>query len=199
MKSGLGSLELTPARLRLILIVALLLALGAQALVTAIGQRFLANSSVSVTEAVTLASSSQETLDSLSRADDHLTEKRATVDRATRILAGENYQAQIIRDITRYAEQTGIHIRGFSFQSGESITDENSTSIPNTATETVTLSLETPVDYATILRFVKLAEGNLLQLNLQSLNLSSGASDTPDGPSNAVNAPTLTFELYRKS
>lgn len=199
MKS-LSSIELTPSRLRLILIISLVLIVGAHALVTVVGQRFLAHSSIGVTEAVTLASSSQETLDSLSRAEEQLNDQRTAFERSNKILAGENYQAQIIHDITRYANQAGVHVRGFSFQTGEDASTENSPSIPNTTTETVSLSLETPTDYVTILRFIKLVEGNLLQLNLQSLSLSSNTTDaSEDAAPTAVNAPNLTFELYRKS
>ncbi len=212
------SFQLTPTKLRIILIVALLLLIAAHALVTALGRKILAENSTSVTEAVTLSASSQNTLDRLSNAEVQLKSQSKIVEKAKKVVADGNqhaYQESVINDINNYAKAAGIHVTGFTFEnpvakdaSGKSAkteTTKNSQQIQGVKTTTVILTLQSPMDYSTFLKFLRMLEENLLQLRLQSLNLSSSAistTGTTEGqpePGQTIDVPTITLEVYTKN
>lgn len=212
------SFQLTPTKLRIILIVALLLLIVAHVLVTVLGRKILAENSTSVTEAVTLSASSQDTLDRLSNAEVQLKSQSKIVEKAKKVVADGNqhaYQESVINDINNYAKAAGIHVTGFTFEnpvakdasdkSAKTETAKNSQQIQGVKTTTVILTLQSPMDYSTFLKFLRMLEENLLQLRLQSLNLSSSAIDstsTTEGqpePGQTIDVPTITLEVYTKN
>lgn len=145
-----------------------------------------------------------------------------------------NYQAQVIKDINAYATLTGIRVKGFTFSddntapangaapanssaapSASAPTPGASTAAPTTGeqsgplagnikTTTVTVNLESPIEYETFLKFIKLVQNNLTQFRIQTLSLSSGSSSLSgrDGNQGAgprmIDIPSLTMEIYTK-
>ena len=198
--------ELTPAKLRIILIVALVTLVGAHVFATFVGQRLLARSSEGVTRAVTLSHSSQKTLDTLASAEQQLDSQESTVKKAGQLVAVDSsYQDQVIKDITNYAQLAGMQVRSFSFESAApaagaaaNTAQAAPTAVAGTTSERVTISLVTPISYSSLLRFLQLVDGNVLQLKAESLNISTAVMPE-EGVEPQVDTSTLTFEVYKKS
>ncbi|MGO3702080.1 MAG: hypothetical protein ACTJG2_02750 [Candidatus Saccharimonadales bacterium] len=201
--------RLSPSGLRIVLAILLALIILLHALAAFAGQKFLAENSKGVTEAVTQSSSSEKTLQRLSSAEQQLAIQQETVERSRHLVAaGEKhaYQDQIIRDVTRYANVAGVRVLGFTFAevdakkaaSTKNKADQTATSIPGLQTETVSVALDSPLEYANFLTLLRLLEGNLLQLKPQSINITSYSDSEEGGSPTRVEAPTLTLEVYKK-
>jgi hypothetical protein len=187
------------------------------ALVAVFGRKFLTKNSERVTQAVTLSSSSKETLDRLSNAEQQLSIQKKTVQRAREITArgnGKSYQETIIRDLNNYAKIAGVEIKSYTFDSSadmqkstgprskEEAKSAAAKNIPGLKIETATVALKSPMNYTSLMKFLRLIEGNVLQLRPQSLNISETPkhNETGEDPSGTlIEAPSLTFEVYVKS
>ena len=210
-------IKLKPSTLRLVLIAALLIIIVSHGLVAVFGRSFLTESSEKVTQAVTLSSSSKQTLDRLSSAEQQLASQHTTVERSRSLVApkdNHSYQEIVIRDINRYAQAAGVSVKNFTFNSNSATpggapkpkTEAEAKAaaaktISGLKIETVTVTLESPIEFSTFFHFLRLIEGNILQMRLQSLNLSGGRSGGPeaDASKTTIDSPAITLEVYTRS
>lgn len=147
-----------------------------------------------------------------------------------------NYQRQVIEDINAYAGMLGIGISGYSFSDSNGGAEGGTGAAPSapgaassapapagpTAPDTtaasgvtgaakpatVTVNLQSPIEYKTFLKFIKLIQNNVTQFRVGTINFSGGGSDSmPSDPSNqsvssagqtSVNMPSITLEVYLK-
>lgn len=226
---------MTAVKLRMILVAALTLIILAHIGIPLLGQHLLIQNSKSVTEAVSHETSSRETLENLESAQQILKDQKDTVEKAKQLFADAksyNYQRQVIEDISAYATMAGVGITGFTFsdsQDGSTGTaatgaapatptapapapagpaaapTPGSPTSGSTKSATVTVNLQSPIQYETFLKFIKLIQGNVTQFRIQTMNLSggSGGSETStEGAQTAngtsVDMPSLTMEVYLK-
>lgn len=151
--------------------------------------------------------------------------------------ASHNYQRQVIEQVNAYAAMVGVGVTGYSFSDSSSGGTGDSaagtpapgapaptaatpttptagtsagspTSVTGAKTTTVTVSLQSPIEYATFLKFIKLLQGNVTQFQLQTINFSgsSGSTDSAGAPASAnsssgattIAIPTITMEVYIK-
>lgn len=205
--------KLKATDLRLILIGALILIIGVHIGLTVYGQKLLLSSSDDVTDAVTQAHISKATLDNLQESKRLLDTQRDTFERSKGILVdakSDNYQRQIIEQVTSYAQIAGVTVTGFTFQSqngsSTSVPAEGGAAAPSppaagsTASGqppvasgkspssstpksvTVTLDLKTPIDYPVFLSFIQLLQNNVTQFKVEILSLSAtGTSEASSG------------------
>lgn len=187
---------LTATKLRLVLVALLVLIVASHAIFTFFGQQFLRNNSKSVTEAVTHALSSKETVNQLEQAKDQLDAQKKTVERSKKLFApadSHNYQRQVIEDVNTYAQLAGVTVKGYVFSengaapaaASGSTSGQGAAQKPQTTTESsgpantqpvsVTVNLEGPIEYETFLKFIKLIQGNVTQFHIQTLSLSGGS------------------------
>src|SRR5690606_28119995 len=108
--------------------------------------------------------------------------------------ASHNYQRQVIEDINTYASMLGIGINGYSFSESGGASEGSASPAPGappatptapapagpTAPDTtaasgvtrvskpatVTVNLQSPIEYKTFLKFIKLIQNNLTQFRV---------------------------------
>lgn len=197
--------NLTPVKLRLVLISALLLliALGVAAFI--LGNRMLAGVAQSSQEAVAKAEASNSSLQNLIETERRLKELSSTVDRADKLVSESKrylYQDQIIKDINAYANEAGLKITNITF------TDAKTTAVSGAAapavggggaapggvkSTTATVTLDTPIKYKSMLTFIHLIEQSLFRMQVSQIGISKG--NESDGPDSVV-SDILTIEVY---
>lgn len=134
------------------------------------------------------------------------------------------YQDVIVRDLKSFAEKAGITITNYDFTADTSGGASSSASPPSSArgsrtdpsadpattrpraegttaaptaslkTTSVNITVETPVDYRNLLRFIHYIEQNLTKMQISQISLSR----TTSGDQNAVMSEALTIEVYIK-
>ena len=227
--------SMSAVKLRLILVAALTLIILGHIGIPLLGQHLLQQNSQSVTEAVSHETSSRETLENLESAQRLLKEQAETVEKAKLLFADANsfnYQRQVIEDINAYAAMAGVGITGFTFSSGQegsSTTPAAGGAAPaapaaptapaapiagatpggatatTTNSATVTVNLQSPIEYETFLKFIKLIQGNVTQFRIQTMSLSGGSGGgqatnegAPAASGSTVDMPSITMEVYLK-
>lgn len=218
MKTG----KLSPTRLRMALVGAIVLTYLIQAGVIILGQDMLKQSSSDVTAAVAKSDTSRHTLDNLTAAEQMLQKNKPSVEKSKQIIAnstGYRYQTQIIDDLSNYAQETGLKITSFTFSDPNaatpgaaktSVTPPASTavgaakSIAGLTPVTVSIQLVTPIDYDSFLKFLRLTESNLTHMQIQGVQVStagvSSTQNTPDASASprSVNISSINLEVYTK-
>ncbi|HCH34659.1 MAG: hypothetical protein UY35_C0007G0005 [Candidatus Saccharibacteria bacterium GW2011_GWC2_48_9] len=220
-KINLSLSELTASRLRLLLLGGVVVVLALQIGLIVLGQKAITGYAQTVSSSVSTATSDQKTLSDLQLVNNLLKQQSETVEKSGKLIAdGANtyaYQNQIINDITNYANQTGIQVTGFTFTDSAAAGTSTAPAPAATATTgtapaattsatpaglspvTVSVSLVPGMSYSAFYKFLQLIEGNLLQMQIGSLNLtpSSDGSTNESGP-NAVGLSNITIQVFTK-
>lgn len=208
--------NLTPTKFRILLLSILGVAVIASVAVTYFGQSFIRTNSESVIEAVSSEFSSKNRLERLQKAGAVLESHKDSMEKAKQLTASSNnfdYQQQLIDDLNRYAERAGIVITGYSFNISESgqadstptptVSERNSiegggdgadpSMRPSAAAPqkaTVTATIQSPIQYETLLRFLSTLETSLPKISVQDLQLTR--SDTNP---NEISLSSLNLEV----
>lgn len=198
---------LTATKLRAILIVSLfIVAIGSGA-----GFYFanhqLRSYATSVSESLAQADSSQDSLHTLQTIQQELKNNQDAIQRTAQIVADSKsyqYQNQIIDDLNDYARRAGITITNIDFADAKGQTSTGSTStggsaptaltpvaVPGVKSTFVSITLQNPVDYNSLLNFMHSIEQNLTKMQIASVNISKDASTATGVTSNV-----LTLEVY---
>jgi len=114
-----------------------------------------------------------------------------SVERAAEIVADTKYyeyQDQIVKDISSYATATGITVLGFDFSTS---TTAKTTNVPGLNTVVVSISLRSPVQYSSYLRFLKLIERNLTKMQVTQLDISNDLKTA-----GTISSPVITVEAF---
>lgn len=202
--------ELTATTFRILLIVSLVViaALGVGGFILAKNQ--LTTVATEVSSAVSEANASSNNLETLQLLKRELSKQQEVIARTGQIVAESQsyrYQDQIIADLTKYASEANIVITNIDFgDAGQTpgATAPASSSAGATPTPTtnaapapsgvkstlVSITLNNPVNYNDLLRFVRLIEQNLTKMQVSSIGLSS------DATTSQVSSDALTIEVY---
>ena len=195
---------LTAVRLRLILLIAIVVIVIAAVVLMQFARGLLNTTAKEVSEASAEAVASQNEIDQLQRMERQLSENETAVERAASIVAESKsyqYQNQIVRDLNKFARQSGVSIVGIDFSTS---TTGSSSSSPSTGTPSAaqpaptaglkavsaTITLDSPINYNNYLRFINAIEQNLTKMQLQRIGLSA----TDKG----VTSEALTVQVYTK-
>lgn len=198
--------------LRMILIVVMLLIVG-----LTVGGFYFAQgklreyaTSISVLKADAEASSSNVQL--YRTIENKLDEEKNTIAEAKEIVAESQeyqYQDQIVRDLTQISRDTGVVITGFTFSETEATpttpgaapvatpptTGTTPSATPQAAgagalnSRKVDVAIQSPLDYNTIMNFIRKIEQNKLKMQIASVSLAKG-----DG--NEVTSQSFSIEVY---
>ena len=208
-KNPLG--QLTASKLRLILLGSAVILVLASAGLIILGQQAVSSYGKEVSSTVAVSSSDEKTLQDLEIVSRALASQKPIVDKSKLIIADKNntytYQKQVIQDITRYADMAGVQVVGFTFaETGGVTTGAPATaaaSTPAAGTKAggiatpagvtpvnVTVALGGDVSYDTLYKLLQLLEGNLLRMEIESLDLSR-----PSG-TEASAISSLTIRIY---
>lgn len=131
------------------------------------------------------ARSTDSTVQALQLIQRKLSEEQPTVQKAKKIVADSKqyqYQDEIIRDLTTYAQRAGVNVTDFSFSEGSGASSSSGTSstpsssnapaISGVKSTSVNITLKDPVNYVGLLRFINFIENNLSRMQLTSLNVT---------------------------
>ncbi len=189
---------LTATQLRLMLSLSLFII----TIIAAVGFYFvnshLKTYAVEVSHVVVDASASRDNLQNLQKIEKQLKEDQDVVQKTNNIVAESRsyqYQDQIITDINGYATRAGIGITDINFSqaasSSQSSTPTPTAPVPSGVKSTsVAITLKNPVDYNSLLRFIKSIEQNLTKMQVSRINLSKDTS------SSGVTSDILTLQVY---
>lgn len=197
---------LTATKLRVMLSVSLfVVALGAGA-VFYFANRQLNTYAGDVSTSTAEADASQNDLQTLQHIQQELKDNQDAVKRAAQIVADSKsyqYQNQIIGDLNDYARRAGITITNIDFSdtgTGSSASSSaaagSSAASPTPAvagvkSTAVSITLQNPVDYDSLLTFMHSIEQNLTKMQIASVNISKDTSTATGVTSNV-----LTLEVY---
>ena len=193
-------------RLRLVLFMIMgLFATGITTLAV-LGLGTLRQQAVEVQQVVYDAQNSNHKLQRVQELISELTHNQEAVSRAKQIVAeSKSYQYQdvIIRDLQAMANLAGVTITNFDFNASAS-TNGSSTSTDTPAattpvlstglrSTTVSITLQTPVNYRDLLTFIHYIEQNLTKMQISKVGISSAGNDQSR---NTVSTDALTIEVY---
>lgn len=207
---------MTATKLRIVLLAVVGLLLLSQVGMIFLGQNAVSSYGKQVADAVSLASSNEKTLQDLEKVSAALDAQKSTVEKSKKLIASKDdtykYQNQIIQDITRYADKSGLKATGFTFTD---VTTAKGTPAAAAAPTTpaaggqtgaakipagvqpvnVTVALSSGASYDSLYSFLQLLEGNTLRMEVDGLNLSGGSSGE-SGANSAVT--TLNIKVYKQ-
>lgn len=167
-------------------------------------QKGLSEYAKDVNQSVSAASTSEDSISQLRLLELELAKLKEINTRASSIIAESQsyrYQDQVIDDLSEYATRSGVSISQFSFQSDSASPGAlvPQTPLPTASTApaglkstSVNISLNTPVGYTNLLKFLRSIEQNLTKMQISGVSLSKGT--TPD----SVSTGALTIEVYIK-
>jgi len=148
-----------------------------------------------ISQVAAQAQESQNNVQSLQRIQQELASNKSVIERTRDIVADSKsyqYQDQIIKDLNDYAQQSGITITNMDFTATASTTapTTSTTSAPTGVKSTsVSVTLKSPVDYISLLRFIRSIEQNLTKMQVSRVSLSKSEN-------NQVTSEALTIEVY---
>lgn len=193
------ALTLTPAKLRLILSLGLVLIVAINAGVFYLGYQKLEKMAVDVGGKIADANDSQNTIQELQKLKRYLEDNQDVITKAALVAAdGQNYtyQDQIVNDLTTYAARSGMTISNITFStaaagtSAPAATPTPAESVPSGPKATaVSVTLKNPADYKGFLNFLHYVEQNLTRLKIANITLTKSDGD-------AVNTDVLNLEVY---
>ena len=130
----------------------------------------------------------------LKQLDQQLDQQKDIIERTTKIAAdATGYQAQVITDITAYAQRYGIEVSSFEFAAAGTGGAKTAESVQGAHKVPFIVNLKGPLNYITFLKFLRDIENNLTKMQLTSLTLS------PDRDPANIATPSLNLEVYVKN
>lgn len=191
---------LTPSRLRILLLVALVLTAIAGAGVFYLAYNRLSQTATEAGSQAASARESQNTLQRLQMLRGELEERRDTISTTSRVMANSQnyaYQDRLVSDLTVYANRANLSISNISFSGqasggggGDASAGENSAApAPGLRKATVDITLQNPVNYQDLLNFLHYVETNLTKLRVSRVTMTKGDADS-------VTVDSLNLEVY---
>lgn len=138
----------------------------------------------------------EEEISRLKQLETQLKGDEATIEKTAKIVAESQsytFQDQVIRDLTSYAEKSGVGIIMFDFgqKPGEkpaSVPGSTANSLNRTI---VSIQLENNIPYRNLLTFVKSIEQNVTKMQLSGINFQPKKDD----PTQIIGS-TIKIEVY---
>lgn len=132
-----------------------------------LGLQQVKNYAVAVSHTAADATASAQNVKSLEQLKQTLAQSSSLVDKANKLFSTESgYQSQALKDVQKYASESGLTISNTNFSAGSTATPVVS------GGHTFVISLQSPVDYKKLLQFLNDVEGNLPKMQIISLDLS---------------------------
>ncbi len=128
---------------------------------------------VTVSHATVDADASGKQIEELQTLKQELADREQLVTKANKLFATQdNYQAQALKDVQKYAQTYGLTVLNTKFESAtDGPADTNTGNV-------FVISLQSPVSYAKLLQFLDAIEGNLPKMQITSISLGHVTGDT---------------------
>jgi hypothetical protein len=192
--------RLTATQLRIILSISLFAILAMTVTLAFFAYGGLRGTAIDVSHAGADADASQTNLQILQQIQQKLAEEKDVIERANSIVADSKsyqYQDQILTDLKDYASKAGITITNIDFAASATAATPGSAPPATTApaptgvkTTSVSVTLKNPIDYVSLLRFIKSIEQNLTKMQISKISLAKGTTGSD------VSSEALTIEVY---
>lgn len=134
---------------------------------------------------------SQTEIQRLQTLQTYLETNRTAIEKANAIVSETKtyqYQNQIVNDIESYANKAGIVVLGYSFPQGTTTTKTDPTGLKSVS---ATLTLQTPVNYTSYLKFLKYIEQNVTKMQITNLSLAPDPNDSQN-----IKDTAITLKVY---
>ena len=137
--------------------------------------------SISVNERLEDATASEKNLEQLQVLKNQLAQSEMLISKAEQLFSTpDTYQARALIDIQNYANQTGISINSRNFETPE-----------GTNLHLLSLSLNNPTNYQSLIQFLTLIEGNIPKMQVYSIDLKHVAG----GDANSVEVGDIKINI----
>jgi len=121
-----------------------------------------------------------------------LYEQRVVIDKAASITASrKDYSSKIQQDINRYAGATGIKVTEFGPAKAPATQSTATPLVSGIQASYISITIQNPVAYTNLMKFIKAIETNLPKMRLTGINL--GRVENPKG---YVNVEPIIIEIY---
>ena len=110
----------------------------------------------------------------------------------TVVSSKSDYQTKIQQDLTKYASDTGVKIKDYGTTTAP--TNSTTTSLINgVEANYVKITLENPVNFTNLIKFIKAIETNLPKMKITGLNLSR-----INNSGDSIKVDPITIEVYTR-
>jgi hypothetical protein len=148
---------------------------------------------VSVGQAVSESTAGGTNTGTIKNIQEEIAEVQAASTKADSITVSSlDYQTQIIKDLNKYASNTGISITDYSFTQATSTATKVQT-IPGVGINSITITLGNPIPFDNLIQFLKSIENNLPKMQINGINISHDQTSA-----DAVTIDPLTIEVYTR-
>lgn len=144
---------------------------------------------------------SQDNVRKLQQLETQLALKRDSVSRARNLVGsmeGFDYQNRVVEDLTRYASLAGdnVKITNFTFtdptkKAAAAATKKPIVTIPGVRVLDATVTLNSPVDYLSFMRFLRAIEQNLTKMQVTGVDISPDSDDPRQ-----ISGPAINLQIY---
>jgi len=180
---------LTAVGLRGILVTLIVLLIGLSGAGFYFAQKWLTEFSKTVSQTIANSSTSGHDVQSLKQLQEDLAAKQDIITKATNIATTtDNFQTQSIQDLGTYADLSGVKITNYSFPPATQAAGTAAKSATS-----ITLTLQSPMSYVSLLKFMNYIENNLPKMQISTITLSR-----VEGNSTSVRAESMTVEVYTR-
>lgn len=204
----MSSKALTATKLRLFLFIGMILIAVGASVGFYFAQQKLAEYAAAISDLNASAQAGNDNLQTLRSLKDRLDGEREVMTKARSIVAQSQqylYQDQIVKDLSKIAGDNGVVITQFDFaSSGAGTPGATGTTTPGTTTpaapsspssglksETVNVTIKSPLQYSALMNFIKAIELNPLKMQIASIALTKGEGST-------VTSQAFAIEVYVK-
>ncbi len=176
-----SKMKLNARLFRVILAAILLLVIGLGAAGFIYANKVLKESAQQTQTLNSEAAASDENIAALEKLKKYLDSHTTEVDRVSQVVADSKqyrYQDEVIKDLTSYASESGIVVNSFNFTSLQTTSSTAPATVaapapPSGVTPTViTVTVNNPVDYNSILRFIRRIEQNVTKMQIANIDFS---------------------------
>jgi hypothetical protein len=191
---------MTPKTLQAILIASIIASIIIGAIGFSLIKQFLTSYSTQVSHAIGDSAASANNVETLQTIKKELVTQQSNELKATEVISPiGSYQSQVITDLSNYANLTGITIQNYTFVSAAAavaapvaaVSGSPALSLP---TQTVTITIASPVGYTSLLEFIRAIEGNLPKMILSNVVVSRATS----GDADSVSTTSLTIAVFTR-
>ena len=139
------------------------------------GLQIIRSYALEVSRTVQDSNASGTNIEQLSSLKTALSEREALVAKAATLFATKNnYQSQSLKDVQKYANLAGLTISSTEFDTPPTV------GAPPAASQSVVVTLQNPISYSKLIKFLDAIEGNLPKMQVTGVNLSRPPSSTAD-------------------
>ncbi len=150
-------------------------------------QQYITEFATEVSETVATADASNQNRETLQQLQAQLDARSLAITLLDSFYAStSNVKNKVIEDLNRYANKAGVVVTDFQFDANDGTTNISG------ASQSVTISLSSPVPYDSFIQFLSLIETNLPKMQVSTAQLTRNNED----PAGSVAVDTMVIEVY---